>query len=211
MSKSDVAKTWNKALSGVIDDKAVPGSGRRTCMGGTLDNIHYVQAFLHPLYKNLRKIGVPTKKITEVHGIIDDMLEGLKMEFPEMFPGNDESGVDGEAEGEQSRHSDSDEQLIKHRSQALKGETERERWLKMKMNATEMRSLKFDVTPFWERSGRELFPGLALLYYRTATKHPSEALVERFFSVAGYITAPRRGRAGVQLTKATTMRHLWKL
>ena len=55
------------------------------------------------------------------------------------------------------------------------------RWLDYKHDETRITDYKYDGTPFWETTGRKLFPGLSVIYYRTATKHLSEAMVERFF------------------------------
>ena len=170
--------------------------------------MHYIQTFLNPLYKNLAKIGVKRTKVSEIHLLIDDLVEGLYEEFPDLLSGNEN---DSENKDDEKKAIDSDDELYILQTQRIRGPSERVRWLKYKSDPVELRSLKLDSTPFWEGIGKELFPGLGLLYYRTATKHASEALIERFFSAAGYITAARRARAGIALTKATTMRHLWKM
>ena len=49
-------------MNKVIDFKAGRGTGRKTCLGGTVDDIHFIQSYLNPVYKNLQKIGVPYEK-----------------------------------------------------------------------------------------------------------------------------------------------------
>ena len=175
-------------------------------MGGVIDDIHLIQSLLNPLYKDLVKIGVSREKTLEIHTKVNDLLDGLIEEFPEMR--SESKSADEMVSPEKSV--DSDEDLFKAQSHRLRGTTELKQWLKYNHDASALKDLKFDSTPFWESSGRKLFPGLALLYYRFATKHASEAMIERFFSLAGYITSGRRANTGVQLAKATTMRHLWK-
>ena len=127
--------------------------------------------------------------------------------MPDIFPvietGEEKSVADKLSD------SDSDENLYSVQSQAMRKPGERENWIKYKFNKVQLKKLKYDATPFWQEAGKKLFPGLAMLYYRMATKHPSEAQVERFFSVAGFITSDRRARTGVPQTKAVTMRHVW--
>ena len=61
-AKKAVGKQWNRAMASVIDMKAGKGTGKRTCFGEIIDDIHLVQSFLNPLYKDLAKIGVSRKK-----------------------------------------------------------------------------------------------------------------------------------------------------
>ena len=49
-------------MNKVIELIVGPGTGRKTCLGGTVDDIHLRQSYLNPVYKNLQKIGVPYEK-----------------------------------------------------------------------------------------------------------------------------------------------------
>ena len=207
--KSVIAKAYARALKKVIDYKAGPGTGKKTCMGGVLDDIHYIQAYLNPLYKNLSLSGVSNEKVTEIHSKVDAYLDGLKIEIPEYFPGH--SGEELQ-QNDDSVASDSDKELFVRNTQKQRvSNTERQKWLRYKHDAIKLKEYKNNSTPFWESTGRKLFPGHAILYYRFATKHPSECSVERFFSVSGFLTKYKRGRTSMETCKAVTLRHLWNL
>ena len=199
---SDVAMEWCRGMRKVIDLKSGPGTGRKTCLGGTLDDIHYIQSFLNPVYKHLDKIGVSRARIQTIYAKIDDVLQGIQDELPELFIQGDEES--------NSTEGDSDRELLALSTQKQKVEKgERYLWLKYKHNVSKIGGYKYDSTPFWENTGRKLFPGLCVLYYRTATKHPTEAIVERFFSAAGYITGNRRGATSMESCQAIAMRKIW--
>ena len=59
----------------VVDLKAGVGSGRVTCLGGGLDDIHFIQAMLNPLTRKLDRFGV---KESEVHRIEKKLLSICK-------------------------------------------------------------------------------------------------------------------------------------
>ena len=207
--KSVISRAYARALRKVIDYKAGRGRGKKTCMGGILDDIHYIQAYLNPLYKNLSLIGVSSEKVREIHSKVDAYLDGLKIELPDMFLGHSE---DKEQQSDESEASDSDKDLFVRNTQRQRvSNTERQKWLKYKHDEIKLREYKNDSTPFWECTGRKLFPGHAILYYRFAPKHPSECSVERFFSVSGFLTKYKRGRTSMETCKAVTLRHLWNM
>ena len=165
-------------------------------------DVHYIQAFLNPVYKHLKKIGVSKASVQAIYAKIDLLLEGIQAELPDLF--------NQEEENDKSIEGDSDKELVALSTQKQKVETgERYRWLKYKHDDSKINGYKYDSTPFWEATGRKLFPGLCVLYYRTATKHPTEAIVERFFSASGYITGNRRGATSMESCEAISMRKLW--
>ena len=137
---------------------------------------------------------------------MDVLGNSIKAELPQLFP-SDESSNDSDV----NEGTDSDAELFAMNTQKQRiNKTERERWLKYKHNEEDIKNYKYDSTRFWETTGRTLFLGHAILYYRMATKHPSEALVERFFSTSGYVTGSRRGKTGLQSMLAISMRSIWK-
>ena len=50
-----------------------------------MDNIHYIQAFLNPVYKHLKKIGVPNARIQRLYKKIEKILQGIRRELPQLF------------------------------------------------------------------------------------------------------------------------------
>ena len=193
----------------MLDLKAGRKKGRRTCFGGILDDIHLIQAFLNPLYKDLSQLGVDRKRRTEIYSLLDDILESLSSEFPTTNDNTNESESVVTQDPLENPEYDSDEELYRQQSQKLKGPNEREKWMSFKLDEASLLKFKYDSTPFWESRGKKLFPLLALRYYRTATKHASEALIERYFSIAGYVTSGCRASMGHKQMTATTIRHLW--
>ena len=199
-----ISKSWtkaSKALKTVIDWKSGPGTGRRTCLGGTLDDIHFIQAYLNPVYKHLKKLGVPRRTVVLIHSKVDLLVECIKTELPHLFS-VDEPQIEPVANEDE----DSDAELIAQNTQKQKiNKSERERWLAYKHNEEDIKQYKYDSTEFWEKTGMKLFLAHAILYYRVATKHPSEALVERFFSTSKYVTGNKRGKTGLESMRAISM------
>merc|ERR1712061_731775 len=103
-----------------IDLKTDKGSGRRTCLCGILDNIHYIQAYLNTVYKQLGLIGVPSLKVRDIHALVEEFINGIKQEIPDLF-------VSGEIKGQfannlEFNQDDSDEELFKRNTQKQKGQ-----------------------------------------------------------------------------------------
>ena len=200
-----IAKSWTKALKTVIDWKAGPGTGRRTCLGGTLDDIHLIQAYLNPLYKHLKISGIQRRRVMQIHSEVDLLMESIKTELPQLFPA-DEPQIEPVANEDEV----SDAELIALNTQKQKiNKSERERWLDYKHDEEDIKQYKYDSTKFWEKTGRKLFLSHAILYYRVATKHPAEALVERFFSTSKYVTGNKRGKTGLESMRTISMRSIW--
>jgi len=197
LARSDVGKQFAKAVEAVIDFKMGKGTGRRTCLGGIISDLHLLQTYLNPMYKHLPDLD--PRNVTWTHELVDKLIAGIAQEFPHL-------PLDHEVKSEQSGD-DSDDGLLQHSFES-NAVPERIRWLKLEHGNP--KKYRLDSTAFWENEGREKFPCHALLYYRLATKHPSEAWAERFFSLAGYITSNRRVRMGIDVCRATVMRSMWQ-
>jgi len=205
MVSSPIALEWAHALKKVIDLKAGVGTGRRTCLGGVISNLHLIQTYLNPYYKHLP--DVEESKVTEIHQMVDKLISGIAEELG----GNVSSNYSPEAKenGDQLNDNlDSDDELVisRHIDDENMSD-ERSMWLAMKHQKA--KRWRENSTQFWETEGRRKLPLHAMLYYRMATKHPSEAWAERFFSLAGLVCRSRRGRTGIDSCRAIVMRHLW--
>ena len=85
----------------------------------------------------------------------------------------------------------------------------------LKHEIKNVKKYKDDSTEFWETYGCKLSfekKLLAFIYYKVAPVTPSEALVERFYSITGFIWDNRRYNLNSHNVLCVTMKHLiWKV
>ena len=70
-----VTQAVRESIAEVLDFQAGQGTGRKTCLGGGLDIMHYLQLFLNPVGKNLSDWGVPPEKAEEVEKFAESLVQ----------------------------------------------------------------------------------------------------------------------------------------
>ena len=81
-SKHKTKQDIREALLSVLDLKKGSGSGKKTCLGGGLDMIHWIQFFLNPLCREMEQDwGVSHGKANEVETHIENLLNQYQSIF----------------------------------------------------------------------------------------------------------------------------------
>ena len=204
MVSSPIALEWATALRKVIDKKAGAGTGRKTCLGGIITEVHLIQTYLNPFYKHLPDVNESV--IADIHQLVDTLIAGIVEETGDNLFSNSREEKANADQLNDNLDSD-DELLVSMQNDDDNNSDERSIWLSMKH--AHAKRWRDNSTGFWETDGRKKLPHHALLYYRMATKHPSEAWAERFFSIAGFVCSSRRCNTGLESCRAVVMRHLW--
>ena len=65
-----------------------------------MDNIHYIQAFLNPVYKHLKKIGVLNARIQTLYKKIEKILQGIRRELPQLFNESEDEANSSEGDSD---------------------------------------------------------------------------------------------------------------